>query len=194
MRLTYLILTLSLILPIGAQAESSLSSKANEPLVIDPNWANRYANPRLTLIGWENRSLPAVETDTPLSVSPDIIHRSETSTLATRSTRDGVRRQLEQAHRSQQAPSTPWTESTRPGEGFVRVRSADATDGNLSSQRAASPAPATKTSVAGPISNASEHASDLMRVSAGGIPTPLIVLLALGAAGALYLLKRSLEE
>lgn len=80
---THLALGVSL---VGAAADRSAAAPTQA--VGTP----RAGSPAAILINWENRALPTVPADTPLSLEPNNPNRATTLTLTTRWTRDGVRR------------------------------------------------------------------------------------------------------
>lgn len=162
---------------------------ADNPSAI-PAWVTGCANPRLTLVNWEHRTLPALETDTPISVSTDLLRRQATITLATRSTCDSLRRLMKTANRSLPLPPV---EPCRNDEGFLRVRAEGPADAQLMTARAMAALRPVDDTVATALTESPVAASFGYR-TIGGIPTGLLVLLAFGGFGGLWLLRRELRS
>ena len=188
MRLARLTVLLSLVAPLFAQGAPETSTIAEVPSVEHTGISN-YANPRLTLINWENQVPFGHEGEGKIGSSTAAVRQTETSGASSRTAREGNRQQA----RASSKPTTPDETGNRREEGYVRLGTNESTEGNAAARHS-------KTKVTSePVSSRTPpwSANNTVAVSdtpGTDVPTPLVVFLILGGILALYLLKNSLFD
>lgn len=162
------------------------ADKPSASLILHPL---SLANPRLYLVNWNNRLLPMVPTDAPLSLSGDVSQRFSVRALATSWTRDGIQRQLGGGISSR----APLSTESRADEGYLRIRSAGL-GGDFPKAPRLTTLIAGTGSIAETLPDTRDDSAKFDPPLTTGVPTALAVLLAIGGIAGLYLLKRSLED
>lgn len=189
MRSACLTALLCLAAPLLAQGSPAISDPSEVP-AIEHTGISNFANPRLTLINWENQIPFGHERDGNVGSSIAAARRTETAGASSRTAREA---NLRQAQPSSQ-PAVADQAGKRGGEGYVRLGTNESGQASTALRRPTSQASQEPVSSRTPPWSANNNSVAVSETPGTDIPTPLVVLLVIGGIVALYLLKNSLLD